>query len=788
MTRFFQRRLLTVVLTGCLSLPYAVHASPPFVAQDIRIDGLMRISAGTVFNYLPITKGETVSDDAVAQAIRALYSTGFFDDIRISREGNILVVTVQERPTISKLTVTGNKDIKTEELLKGLSDIGLSEESTFDHLSLERVTQELMRQYNNRGKYNVQITPTVTYLDRHRVDIHIAIKEGKAAKIRHINLVGTQAFDNSDILKNWESKIHHWNSWYTRGDQYSKEKLSGDLERLNSWYLDRGYIDFNLDSVQVAISQTKTDIFLTAGLTEGKQYRISDISISGNTILPLEKIRSMIIPKPGSIFSRVLVERSCDAITNTLSNIGYAFAKVNPTPTPNRDQRTVAINFEVVPGPRVRVHHISFKGNQRTSDEILRREMRQFEDSWYSQAAIDRSKIRLQRLGFFESVKVETTPVPGTSDQVDVTFDVKETTSGSFQIGLGYSRAYGLTTSAQLSENNFLGGGNRIALDASRSTYQDSYSFSYTNPYFTDDGVSLGYNLGFQKLNFSNFNAAQYNSKRVYAQTLFGVPISEDDSISLMLGVDSNEITTYPGYTPESIMNYIDAVGEHTFHAWRTEFGWARDTRNDFLMPTNGLYQRIAAELTLPGSTVKYYKLSYQFSHYWSPVSIMVFNTRLDLGYGDSYGKSITRTVLQADGTYKTRTASGLPFFENFYAGGTNSVRGFENNTLGPRSPSSLYHERGQPLGGSFKTVGSMEVFFPKLFNSPSARISAFYDIGNVFNGVQKFETQSLRSSAGVALMWRAPIGPISISYAFPLKRKPGDMVERLQFTFGGQF
>lgn len=806
MTRFPTRRLLALALAASLSLPALAQVAEPFTASDIRVDGLQRISSGTVFTYLPVERGDTVDEAKVAEAIRALYRTGFFENVRVDRQGNILVVTVKERPAINKLTVTGNKDIKSEELLKGLSDIGLSEGGTFDRLSLDRVTQELTRQYNNRGKYNVEITPTVSPLDRNRVDVAIAIKEGKAAKIRHVNLIGTEKFLNKDILENWESREHNWLSWYRRDDQYSKEKLSGDLEKLNSWYLDRGYVDFSVDSTQVAISPDKRDMYLTAGITEGEQYKISDIKVTGDTILPQEEIEKLVIPKAGDTFSRALLEYSSDAITNTLSNIGYAFAKVTPIPTTDREKRTVAVNLQVTPGPRVSVRRIVFRGNTRTSDEVLRREMRQFEDTWYSQAAIDRSKIRLQRLGYFESVDVETPPVPGSNDKVDVVYNVKETTSGSFTFGLGYSQTYGVTTSVQLSQNNFLGGGNRVAVDASRSSYQERYAFSYTNPFFTDDGVSLGYNLSWRKLDYSDFGTAQYNSTNGAAQVIFGVPITETDSVSLMFGIDSNQITTYPGYTPQAIINYIDAMGTKTFHAWRSELGWARDTRDQYFMPTRGMYQRVGLEATLPGSTVEYWKLNYQISKYWPLSSSLVLNTRAEFGYGDSYGSDVSRdicgttttnssgtpvyTAQACDGTNLVRrvTASGLPFYENFYAGGTNSVRGFEDNTLGPRSEATASYSRGQPLGGSFKTVGSFEMYFPKLFDSPSARISAFVDFGNVFNGVDNFKTNELRASTGIALLWRAPVGPISISYAIPLKKEDNDEIERLQFTFGGQF
>ncbi|HBN53742.1 MAG TPA: outer membrane protein assembly factor BamA [Stenotrophomonas sp.] len=821
MTRLPTRRLLALALAAGLAAPALAQAAEPFTASDIRVDGLQRISSGTVFTYLPVERGDRVDDAKVGDTIRALYKTGFFEDVQLDRQGDILVVTVKERPAINKLTVTGNKDIKSEQLLKGLADIGLSEGGTFDRLSLDRVTQELRRQYNDRGKYNVEITPTVSPLDRNRVDVAIAVKEGKAAKIRHVNLVGTEKFEAEDILDTWESKEHNWASWYRRDDQYSKEKLSGDLEKLNSWYLDRGYVDFSVDSTQVSISPDKRDMFITAGVTEGEQYKISEIKVTGETILPQENVERMVFQKAGDTFSRGLLELSADAITNTLSNVGYAFAKVNPIPTSNRADRTVAVNMQVVPGPRVSVRRIVFKGNTRTADEVLRREMRQFENAWYSQAAIDRSKIRLQRLGYFESVDVETSPVTGSNDQVDVVYNVKETTSGSFVFGLGYSQSYGMTTSVQLSQNNFLGGGNRVSVEASRSSYLQRYGFSYLNPYFTDDGVSLGYNLSWRELDYSDFNTAQYNSTNGAAQMIFGVPITENDSFSLMFGIDSNQITTYGGYTPQSIIDYIDAMGTRTFHSWRTELGWARDTRNDYFMPTRGTYQRLGLEATLPGSTAEYYKLSYQISKYWPIMPSLVINTRVEFGYGDSYGNEKTRDIcwfetpavpgIPADGdtpavpgkpattevvdcatnpTAKHRQvkASGLPFFENFYAGGTNSVRGFRDNTLGPRSEIIGGYYRGQPLGGSLKTVGAVEAYFPKLFDSPSARVSAFLDFGNVYNGTDNFDAGELRASAGVALLWRAPVGPISISYAFPLKKKEGDEIERLQFTFGGQF
>ena len=810
MTRHPARRLLALALASALvSAPaFPVWAQStvtlgsvePFTVTDIRLDGLQRISAGTVFTYLPIERGDTVDQERTGDAIRALYKTGFFEDVRIDRQGGILIVTLTERPAINKLTVTGNKDLKTEDLTKGLKDIGLAEGETFDRLSLDRVTQELTRQYQNRGKYNVELTPTVSRLDRNRVDVTIAIKEGKAAKIRHINLIGNEKFEDEPIVETWESAEHNWLSWYRRDDQYSREKLSGDLEKLNSWYLDRGYVDFSIDSTQVSMSTDRQDMFITAGISEGDQYKVSSVQVTGDTILPKEQIEKLVLVKPEQIFSRRLLEISSEAITARLANIGYAFAQVNPIPDVDKENKTVGINMQVVPGPRVNVRRVVFKGNNRTSDEVLRREMRQFEGSWYSQAAIDRSKIRLQGLGYFETVDVETQPVSGSSDEVDVVYNVKETTSGSFVFGLGFSQLSGLTAQVQLSQTNFLGSGNRISVQAQRSDYLQRYDFSFVNPYFTDTGVSLGYNLWWREFDNSDYNTAQYTSTSGAGQMVLGIPITETDSVSAMLGIDSNEIFTFRGSTPESIVDYIDALGQRTFHTWRMELGWARQALDNFLTPTRGSVQRISAEVALPGSTVEYYKLNYNYSKFWPLSRHLVLNTRTELGYGDSYGDPTSRVLTDPDGTTRVVTADGLPFFENFYAGGVRSVRGFTDNTLGPRDvpfPGSTF---SQPIGGSLKTIGSLEMYFPTLLDTPAARVSTFFDVGNVYDGIDNWDAGELRASAGLALMWRSPMGPISISYAFPLKKQDavrapngaliqeGDDIERLQFTFGGSF
>ena len=816
MTRTPTRRLLALALATSLASLYtaptlaqstSAPSSSSFTVSDIRIDGLQRIGAGTVFTYLPIERGDTVDSARIGEAMRALYKTGFFEDIRLDRDGTILVVAVTERPAINTLTLTGNKDLKTEDLMTNLKEIGIAEGETYDRLALDRVTLELNRAYNNRGKYNVEINPTITRLDRNRVDVTINVNEGKAARIRHINLTGNEKFEEEDLRERWESNESNWLSWYRRDDQYSREKLTGDLEKLNEFYLDRGYVDFSVDSTQVSISPDKKDMYVTAGMTEGEIYTISDVKITGDTVLSAEQIQRYVLIKEGQTFSRTFLELTSDSITAALGNIGYAFAEVNPVPEINREKRTVGINLQVVPGPRVSVRRIAFKGNTRTSDEVMRREMRQFEGAWFSQAAIDRSKVRLQRLGFFESgsVDVETAPVAGSSNQVDVVFNVKETTSGSFSFGFGYSQLSGLTTTLQLSQNNFLGTGNQIGVEVQRNTYQQRYSFSFLNPYFTDEGMSLGYNMSWREFDNSDFNTAQYSSTNAAAQAVFGVPLTENDSVSVVFGIDRNQILAFPGSSPQSVTDYIDAFGRSTFHSWRAELGWSRDTRNDFFTPTFGTYQRLSAEVTLPGSTAEYFKLNYEFSKYWQLNRHMVLNTRAQLGYGDSYGSDAIRIICFSEGSpppipRKTYTdadcapgttldraliGTGLPFFENFYAGGVRSVRGFRDNTLGPIDFAGGSTFR-QPIGGAVKTTGSFEVYFPTLLDTPAARVSAFLDVGNVFKDVGSFDAGELRASVGISLLWRAPVGPISISYAFPLRSEETDDLERLQFTFRG--
>lgn len=803
MTHRPTRRLLALALAAALSGTTLAQEFGAFQVTDIRVDGLQRISSGTVFSYLPVERGETLTRARAGEAIRALYRTGFFSDVSLHREGDILVVKVVERPAINSISISGNKDIKTEELLKGLRGIGLAEGETYNPLNVDRVTQELTRQYNNRGKYSVVITPKVTTLPLNRVDVAITIVEGKAARIRDINIVGNRVFGDAELRRDWESNTSNWLSWYRRDDQYSREKLSGDLEKLTNYYLDRGYVDFNVDSTQVAISPDRRDMTIAASVSEGEVYTITGVQVSGETVLPQEEVERMVLVKPGQVFSRRLLEMTSDGIAAVLGNIGHAFAEVNPVPTIDREKKEVSINFVVNPGPRVQVRRITFKGNDTTHDEVLRREMRQFEGTWYSQAAIDRSKIRLQRLGYFESVEIETPAVAGEPDKVDVVISVKERQFGQFQFGLGYSQLFGATIQLSLSQNNFLGSGNRTSISVQRNSFSEALSFSFLDPYFTDNGVSVGYNVNYSENDYREFNIANFTTSNAGFEAVFGLPLSETDSISASIGIDKVDLTTSDGSTPPELIDYlVNTLGDRarfpvicvdvdldpstpceeqvggnrlwTINAWRTQFGWAHDSRNDFFAPTAGTYNRIGAEVALPGSDLEYYKLFYDFSKFWPLSRALVVETRASLGLGDSYGKTGN---------------AGLPFFKNFYAGGPGSVRGFEQNSLGPTSSLEFVNQRfRQSLGGAFKAVGSVEAYFPTLFDSRGARISAFMDFGNVWKEAREFGSGDLRVSAGLALQWQSPMGPIAISWAAPLRKEPEDRIERLQFTFGGQF
>ena len=766
---------ILLALSGAAAL-----AADDFVISDIRVDGLERISAGTVYTYLPVQKGDRLDRGRAAEALRALYKTGFFKDVRLDRQGDILVVTVVERPAISTITLVGNKDIKTEELQKGLNNIGLAEGETFDQLNIERVTQELTRQYNNRGKYNVKITPSVKALDRNRVDVTITIAEGKAAKIKHINVVGNTSYTDEEIREEFELDTTNWLSWYRRDDQYSREKLSGDLEKLRAFYLDRGHVDFDVESTQVSVSPDRRNVYITANVAEGPIYTVGDVRLTGKFVVEESVLKRLVMFKSGETFSRKKLEQTSEYIQKLLGNFGYAFANVSPIPNVDREKRIVDITMLVDPGKRVYVRRINFEGNTKTLDEVLRREMRQFEGGWYNQAAIDRSKVRLERLGFFKKVEVETPKVAGSEDQVDIVVKVEEQQTGNFQFGVGYSELQGAILSVALSFDNFLGTGNRVGFAVSNNRIYKRFDASYYNPYYTDEGVSRGFNVSYRELDSAQANLASYTSNVGQIGITYGLPLSEYDRVQFRLATDHTQIDIFPGLTPDEYIPFV--YDNKTFNSWRLETSWFRDSRNRFFSPTDGSLTKLVGEVVLPPSELQYYKVSAQYQRYFPLTQSFTLMINGELGYGDTYGSSKTNPVPGSAGE-----RLGFPFWENYYSGGVRSVRGFRDNTLGPRLQSG---NQDLPVGGALNVIGNVEFLFPTPFTkgADTIRLGAFFDIGNVYKDFDSFDAGELRYSTGLTMQWRAPVGPIVINLAYPLNAKDGDDVERIQFSFGNQF
>jgi outer membrane protein insertion porin family len=804
------KRIAALILLASLSAN--AFAFDPFVVSDIRIDGLSRISAGTVYNYLPVNKGDRLTSDEAQRAIRALYQTKFFSDVEFDRDGDILVIKVVERPSIAKLTLRGNKDIKTEDLTKGLKEIGLSEGETFDRLALDNVQQELIRQYYNRGKYNVSVIPHVTRLDRNRVAVEIEIREGKAAKIKELNIIGNHAFIDKQIRDGFESNTTNWMSWYSKDDQYSREKLSGDLEKLQSYYMDRGYADFGVDSTQVAIAPDKRAMYIDASIKEGEIYKVSDVKLLGELILPEKTMRQLVFIKPGETFNRGAIEASTKEIKAVLANIGYAYAKVTPVPKLDKEKRTVDLTLYVEPGQRVYVRRVVFAGNTRTEDNVLRREMRQLEGSWYSQAALDRSKIRLQRLGYFKKVDIDKKLVPGTQDQVDVSVKVEEQSAGSMQFGVGYSQYSGIILNASVSQNNLFGTGDSFSVSGQRSSYQTSIGVNYYNPYLTESGVGIGYNAAYSKTDYGNTDFANYSTSAKSFSSFLGIPITETDSVRLGLGISTNKINLFQGYSPAVLIDYQNEIGNKTIHSWTGTIGWNHDTRNGYWAPTRGGLISASTDIALPGSTVQFWKLSTELNHYWPIGKGFVLYLDGQVGYGKTYGSNgISDTAFDAlkassaaqdPAHVLTDMRQDFPFWQNFYAGGVRDVRGFQDNTLGPRicidgstpdktgNCSAGYY--AQPIGGAFKVLGTAELYIPipGLKDVNTARVSWFVDVGNAYKDYKNFSASTLRASTGVSLHWQAPIGPLIISFAMPFRTQADDghYEERIQFTFGSQF
>ncbi len=760
------RLLLTCrILLLSLLLNGAAQAFESFTVVDIRVEGLQRISAGTVFNYLPVKIGQTMDSETSVAAITALFKTGFFDDVYLERDGNVLVIYVRERAAISSIEIKGNQDLDTDELLSGLKQIGLAEGRVFDRSLLEKVEQELQRQYFSRGKYAVKINTTITPLERNRVGIRIDISEGRVARIKQINIIGNHRFSDKELLEQFSLTTPRLFSAFTKSDQYSKQTLSADLEVLRTWYLDRGYLKFSINSTQVSITPDKKDIYITINITEGKQFTIKVVTLSGELVVPAEEIFPLININPGDVFSRKRVTESVDRISSLLGNQGYAFANVNTVPEIDEGNNQVALGFFVDPGKRVYVRRINFAGNTSTRDEVLRREMRQMEGGWYSAEKVERSRTRLDRLGFFEKVNVETPSVPGTTDQLDVNYSVKETSSGSITAGVGYAQSSGFLFNASVQQNNFLGSGKRVAVTFDNSQVNTVYSFSYVNPYWTIDGVSRGFGAYLRETDASQANLTDYTTNTRGLDMNFGIPINEYDTVRFSTGYKGLELKSTT-VSPAEVTDFEDTYG-NTFGNLLLSASWQHDSRNKVLFPDEGGLKSINLETTVPGSGLEYYKLDYTQQQFFPLTRTLTLGLKARLAFGDGYGDF-----------------DNLPFFENFYAGGIRSVRGFDDNTMGPKD------SNGNAIGGSFLTVFNMEMLFPVPFlgTSSGSRLSAFLDGGNVYEDINAFDTAEFRYSVGLAGLWSSPLGPISVSLGVPLNPKNGDRKQLFQFTVGTFF
>ena len=805
--KFFKRLISFLLLLNITT----VLAFEEFIVNDIRIAGLQRVSTGSIFNTIPISVGDKIDDRKIVDITRALFATEQFDDIQIGRDGNALIITVAERPSISSIDISGNSALKTEILLESFDGIGITEGQVYKRSTLERMKAELVRSYSSQGRYGAGVEIYETPQPRNRVSISIEIDEGESAKIDGITILGNNIFSDEDLLDVMELSEGSWLSFLSNDDQYSREKLQGDLENLESYYLDRGYLQFSIESSQVSISRDRSSIYITYIISEGPQYTISDVKIVGDMPLNEELIDPIIETQKDITYSQAQITQIEEIFTSLLGNEGYAFASVKGQPDIDEEMLEVDLSFVVDPGKRTYTRKILFEGNEITQDDVLRREMRQFEGAWASDDKIEQSRVRLERLGFFKEVNVETVPVPGTDDQIDVKFRVEEETTGNVGGNLGYSD-FGLMIGFNLQERNFLGTGNSVGIAINKSIYQEVYNLSFYDPYFTIDGASRGYSLYYRKTDYGEFNIANYTSDSQGLGIQFGYPISDTQRVGLNLTYDKTEIDQ--GTLPvRDILDFLLEEG-NSFQTVSAQAVWSRITLNRGLFPTDGASTEALFLATLPLSDINYYKLNIR-QKFYQPLNVwdLVFGFQGEIGYLAPYGDTNT-----------------VPFFQHFYAGGPRSLRGFESNTLGPRAtPSPCYgfdtvndlcpplidsnfdgipdspaynqsiiYQRDDPIGGDVKIEGSMQLIFklPMVEDQRSMRTAFFFDFGNVFAmecreyqvSCYKPSIDELRYSIGVGLTWITGFGPMSFAISKPYNEDRYERTEEFQFTIGTVF
>lgn len=760
-----------------------------FDVSDIRVEGLQRVSAASVFNAFPVSANERVSEEQLAAAARDLFATGLFDDVSLAREGDVLVIQVVERPTIARLQISGNDQISEEDLRNGLRESGLSEGQVLELSTLEEIQRELEGVYQSQGRYSASIDTEVEEVDEGRVQVNININEGEVAKIRQINIVGNEAFDDETLRGVFElnDRPGRFFGWFS-SDEYSREALSGDIERLRSFYLDRGYVNFDVTSTQVSIGPEKSEIFITLNVDEGAQYRVGNIRFAGDLQISENEARQLLTVKEGEIFSRGDVNASTEALRQRLGAEGFAFADIQGVPEMAGDGETVDLVIAVNPGERAYVRRIEFYGNTTTQDEVLRREMIQLEGAPASTEAITQSRQRLERLGFFSQVEVDTQPVPGEPDLLDVTYNVEEQPSGSVSASVGFSQSAGVIYGVGLSQNNFLGTGNRVNVGAQRSDTFTSVNFGFTDPYWTLDGISRGYNVFYRETDYADSDILTFSTDAYGAGINFGYPVSELSRLNFGASVEDLTVKTYFD-TASEIRRYVEDQGEDA-QSLKLTASWTRNNLNRGIMPTDGNYQRLSLETGVPGSDSEYYKLRARAQQLF-PINddeSWAFKFTGNVGYADTLGGN-----------------DPFPFYENFYAGGLGSVRGFTSNTLGQRTTPATEGGRDRTLGGNVSVEGSAEIIFPLPFveDQRALQTSLFLDGGNTFltscydvlaedAGRQQcnsgVDLGDLRYSAGIGLSWLTPVGPLTFSIAEPLNDKSGDDTQFFQFSLGQTF